>query len=628
MKRTAKFLLLFITIFAFALISSSEVMGSAEKARVFVQFEPGKKAQVKDALQKAGSEFHYEFDELNTFVVTLPQQALSGIANNPNVVLIEEDAPRYPDMRGFTPPAEAALSPAAAAGQVTPYGIDAVQARQVWAEDVTGAGRLVCIIDSGLYTAHEDMAGVNVVGGYPSGWNTDFCGHGTHVAGTIAAADNDLGVVGVTPGAASLYIVKVFGDNCGWSYSSTLVDASNRCEAAGADIISMSLGGSIKSRTEETNFQRLFNNGILSVAAAGNDGSTRLSYPASYSSVISVAATDENNLVADFSQKNSAVELAAPGVGVLSTVPWLSDTSVTVDGVTYSANHIENAKYGGASGDLVDGGLCSSTGSWSGKVVLCERGSISFYDKVRNVQNGGGAAAVIYNNEPGNFLGTLGDGYTSTIPAVSLSQEDGQYLVANKLGRTAAVNSSISIPDSGYEAWDGTSMATPHVSGVAALIWSADGSWTNVEIREALQQTALDLGAAGKDNSYGYGLVQAYDAFQFLGGVTPPPPPPGDLVVSLSTDKPGYANRETVAITALVTDETNPVSGAAVAIEILSPSGKKVAGSGTTAADGTVIFTWKVNSKSHGVGTYTVSAVASKDGYNPGSGSTTFEVTN
>jgi hypothetical protein len=65
--------------------------------------------------------------------------------------------------------------------------------------------------------------------------------------------------------------------------------------------------------------------------------------------------------------------------------------------------------------------------------VLCERGVISFYDKVMNVQNNGGTAAVIYNNAPGGFAGTLGAGNTSTIPAISLSQEDGKDLVAKKL---------------------------------------------------------------------------------------------------------------------------------------------------------------------------------------------------
>jgi serine protease len=632
MRISIKLGALFLVLLALGLIGQVQAPAQGpEQVRVLVEFQPGAKGQVQQALQNSGAVFHYEFDELNTFAVSLPQAALAGIERNPNVVFIEEDALRF---RMGEPSGSPQPWTTTSTMQITPYGIDSVQAPDLWAQGVTGSGRLVCVIDSGLYTAHEDFQGVSVTGGYPNpGWNTDGCGHGTHVAGTIAAADNALGVVGVTPGDASLFIVKVFGDNCSWSYVSDLVHAANQCEQAQANIINMSLGGSFKSRTEEQTFNRLYNNGILSIAAAGNDGSTRLSYPASYSSVVSVAAIDSSNVAADFSQRNSQVELAAPGVSVLSSVPWLSDNSVTVDGVRYEAGHIENAKLGSASGALANGGLCTAANSaWSGKVVLCERGEISFFDKVRNVQNSGGVAAVIYNNVPGDFAGTLGDGNTSTIPAVSLSQADGQYLVANKLGQTAAVASTLTKPASGYESWNGTSMATPHVAGAAALIWSANPDWSNAQIREAMNATALDLGAAGRDNTYGYGLVQAFAAWQYLGGSPPPPPPPpppsGSLSVSVSTDKASYANRETVSITVNVSDGTNPVGGASVAVTISSPLGKTVSLSGTTNASGTAVVTWKVNSKNHGVGEYQVRADASKSGFDPGSGTTAFTVTN
>jgi len=329
--------------------------------------------------------------------------------------------------------------------------------------------------------------------------------------------------VGVSPGDASLYIVKVFdGASCGWAYSSTLVDAANRCRDAGANIISMSLGGGAKSRTEDRVFNDLATkNDILSIAAAGNDGNNRMSYPASYNSVVSVAAVDSNLSVASFSQYNSAVELAAPGVDVLSTVPWSATNTLAVNGATYDGGHIENAASTGASGvagQLVDGGLCDSTGSWSGKIVLCARGNISFYDKVMHVQSGGGVGTAIYNNASGNFAGTLGDGNSSSIPAISLSQADGQALMSGSLGQTATLISLLDSSTGGYEAWSGTSMATPHVSGVAALVWSGSPASSNTEIRTALQNTALDLGTAGKDNYYGYGLVQAQTALNSLAG--------------------------------------------------------------------------------------------------------------
>jgi hypothetical protein len=110
---------------------------------------------------------------------------------------------------------------------------------------------------------------------------------------------------------------------------------------------------------------------VLSVAAAGNDGSTRKSYPASYASVISVAAVDSTEAVASFSQKNDAVELAAPGVGVLSTTPF-KPASLSAGGRTWLGANIDGSARKDASGTLVNGGLCEATSStWSGKVVLC-----------------------------------------------------------------------------------------------------------------------------------------------------------------------------------------------------------------------------------------------------------------
>jgi len=315
-------------------------------------------------------------------------------------------------------------------------------------------------------------------------------------------------VVGVTPGTASLFIVKIFDDTGAWvtkAHASDLIKAAYLCSDNGSNIISMSLSGTNKSGKEERAFNDLYAKGILSVAAASNDGEPTYHYPASYNSVISVGALDENMVIADFSNFNDQVELAAPGVGVLSTVPFLALATITVDGVSYEALSMEFAPTGTASGQLV---------------VLCSRGSVSFAEKVTKVIANGGEAAVIYNNAPGIFSGTLGEPGDYVI-AVSISQEDGQYLVTNKLGSVATVVSTFEFPASGYEAWAGTSMATPHVSAVAALIWSWNPSLTNVQIREALTATAFDLGEPGRDIYYGFGLVQAKDALKYLGDGKP-----------------------------------------------------------------------------------------------------------
>jgi subtilisin family serine protease len=320
--------------------------------------------------------------------------------------------------------------------------------------------------------------------------------------------------------------VKVFGSDCVWAYASDLIDALTRCRNAGAKVVSMSLGGGSPSAAEQTAFQNAWNAGVLSVAAAGNGGNTAFSYPASYSSLISVAAVDSAKNVASFSQKNSQVDLAAPGVAVLSTVPFAETNTVTVGGVTYAGTWLENAaRSNGTTGILTSGGVCTATGAWSGRVVLCQRGTNSFFEKVQNVQASGGIAAVIYNNVAGGFSGTLGAGNSSAIPAIGISQADGQFLASSGIGQSATVVSSTA-SGSGYEAWNGTSMATPHVSGVAALVWSHNPSWTNAQIRSALEATAEDRGTAGRDDSYGYGIVRAKAALDSLNGAPTATPTP------------------------------------------------------------------------------------------------------
>jgi serine protease len=492
---------------AVVLVAGALPIASAKQMeRVFIEYMPGQGAMVRNAVLSGGGQVHFEFDSINTIAVSVTGRWANRLAKDPNVVRVEPDPVRYP---AADPTQE----------QVIPYGIEYVQAPQAWAAGATGEGVKVCIIDTGYGAHHEDLQGLSVEGysQVDDQWDFDGYGHGTHVAGTITAVDNDLGVIGVSPGQVDLFIVKIF-DNAGeWvpqTRASNLMAAAQMCADNGAQIISMSMGGSSKSKPEQETFDALYEQGVLSIAAAGNGGDDKDHYPASYESVISVAAIDSTYTVADFSQFNNQTELAAPGVGVLSTVPYVPNSFLFVDDQAYPGLPLEYSPYGEETGLLADGGLCLTTGDWDGMVVLCERGDATFYDKVMNVQNSGGVAAVIYNNEPGLFSGTLGK-KGDYIVAVSISQEDGQAAL-EYVGQDATVRSSESIPGSSYEAWGGTSMATPHVSGVAALLWSANPDWTNVQIREAMVITAMDLGDEGWDIHYGHGLVQAYDALQYL----------------------------------------------------------------------------------------------------------------
>jgi len=136
---------------------------------------------------------------------------------------------------------------------------------------------------------------------------------------------------------------------------------------------------------------------------------------------------------------------------------------------------------------------------------------------------------------------------------------------------------------------------------VAALVWSAYPSLTNADIRAALDATAKDLGDPGRDPAYGYGLVQAYDALQYLAGSGGGGDTGGTLNVTVTTDKSIYTNRETVTITVTVTDDTGAaVEGATVDITITTANGNQWAGSGTTDANGQAVFTYRVNANRDG----------------------------
>jgi serine protease len=381
------------TFFLSSFLSVATTTGLAadpSEKRVIVRYEPGAEHAVAMAVTELGAQIHRRLERHRLLAVSLQDNALNGMRKRKDVQLVEEDPKRYLQ------------------AQQVPYGVDLIEAGVGGLTAYSGHSRKVCIMDTGYDLGHQDLPsdGALVGGddGYSQGcggagcdtglWHEDGHGHGTHVSGTVAALDNDVGVVGVVSDASlPIHMVKVFNNQGDWAYGTDLIAAIDQCVDAEAQIISMSLGGSGSSEAERGAFSDAYygtgpyegrTNGMLSIAAAGNSSSASLSYPASYETVMSVAAIDQSSRVAVFSQYNSQVEIAAPGVGVMSTLP----------------------------GDL-------------------------------------------------------------------------------------------------YAAWDGTSMATPHISGAAALIWSHHEACTNIEIRAAMISGATDLGGPGRDSSYGHGLISA-----------------------------------------------------------------------------------------------------------------------
>jgi len=530
---------------ALAVLSSASINVSAE--RFTIQVDNNNKGVVKALTKQLGGDIHLDG---NGFIAASFEgknlSQVKGLLNNPHIKLIEVDGKRRL-MSVFNDDAGDPM-----AQQVTPYAVYQSQADQLAFQ--ANAGMKVCIIDSGLDSSNDDFVLGNITGDNDSGtgsWDVNGGPHGTHVAGTIAAADNNVGVVGMAPGV-DLHIIKVFNAD-GWGYSSDLAYAADKCTTAGANIISMSLGGGGANSTEENAFKAFTDAGGLVVAAAGNDGNDVRSYPAGYSSVMMIGANDADNNIADFSQfpacetvsgrgkkqkvtpdETVCVEIAAGGVDTLSTYPagMATASNMTADGASFSSSAMENS--GSANGNTFYMGTAEVTKSGAnGNICVIDRGVISFHDKVQNCENSGGVGAIIINNEAGMLYGTLGDTNATSIPAVGAALEDRSALLA-------ANNASVNIGTSDYGFMSGTSMATPAISGIAALVWSNHNDCTGTEIRNALKATALDAGAAGHDVYFGAGIAKAKAASDYLtanncGGTTPPPV--GDFTLSANSYK-------------------------------------------------------------------------------------------
>ncbi|MEW5680862.1 MAG: S8 family serine peptidase [Pseudomonadota bacterium] len=509
------------TIATATLLAMGFTATAAASDRVIIQVDNSKKGVVKALAKQLGGDVKVDADGFIAAQFTgKTLSEIKGLLNNPHIKLVEADEIRKP-MAIYNDDLGNPMTE-----QLTPYAVYQSQANLV--NFNAGAGMKVCVIDSGLDRSNIDFDWGNITGDNDSGtgrWDVAGGPHGTHVAGTVGAADNGVGVVGMAPGVA-MHIIKVFNAE-GWGYSSDLAYAAQKCTAAGANIITMSLGGGGANSTESNAFATFTNNGGLVLAAAGNDGNNVRSYPAGYPSVMMIGANDANNDIADFSQFPSCtsgsgkrattdekicVEVTAGGVDTLSTYPadGATSSSLYAGSTAYASSAMENA--GTASGSTYFMGLATSVNSAAaGKVCLIDRGTISFHDKVKNCESSGGIGAVIINNEAGMLYGTLGEGTanTTSIPAVGAALEDRSALLA-------ASSMTVAIESSDYGYMSGTSMATPAVAGVAALVWSNFPSCTGTEIRNALKATAQDAGAAGKDVYFGYGIVKAKAAYDYL----------------------------------------------------------------------------------------------------------------
>jgi len=371
---------------------------SSGKMNVIVKY---KNKQGMNEVSVMSSNVYEMVAKQNVMAMELTKAEIETLMQNENIEAVEPDTTLY----------ALELLRSRELAEDEPYGISMVLEDVLWWEQKFAStppegSSKVCVVDTGYGNGHEDLPALdqNTDGFNPQSsgeWYIDGHSHGTHCAGTIGAVgNNSKGVVGVIPGSLndkfSFFIGKGLSDSGSGSTSSVMA-AVQACVDNGSNVISMSLGGGSPSNTVNQQYYGHYkNDDVLIIAAAGNGGNSALSYPASYESVMSVAAVDSSENKAGFSQYNEQTEISGPGVSVKSTVTGNS-------GSTFS-----------------------------------------------------------------------------------------------------------------YASYSGTSMATPHVAGVAGLLRMYFPDCKAFQIRNAMIITAKDKGDTGCDVNYGHGIVQAKAAFEYL----------------------------------------------------------------------------------------------------------------
>ena len=302
---------------------------------------------------------------IKVHVVSIPpgqnvQEMVSRFKKNRNVEYAEPDYVAYADFMPNDPEINKlwALNNTGQTGGTNDADINAPEA---WEGDETHRGNSsvkIAILDTGISNNHEDLNGKIVYQKDftvdPPGDNPDdVYGHGTHVAGTAAAVtNNSIGVAGVGFNC-SLVDIKVLGDDgrgyWSWIANGIICAATPENEGgAGAKVINMSLGGDNPSQTIEDAVNFAWDNDVVVVASAGNDGTTAPTapnYPAYYDNCIAVAATDHEDKIASFSTRGSWVDVAAPGVNIYSTTLPHRSKGKTINygymgGTSMSAPHV------------------------------------------------------------------------------------------------------------------------------------------------------------------------------------------------------------------------------------------------------------------------------------------------
>ena len=439
-------------------------------------------------------------------------------------------------------------------------------------EGIDGAGIKVAVIDTGVDFNHPDLFGWGPDGKVIGGYNfieegkppLDTNGHGTQVAGVIAA---DGKLKGVSPKAKILaYKVSENGEAVS---SDLIIKAIDKSIEDGADVINISLGVNKTNGSIDHAVDKALANNIFVVTAAGNDGPLpqTIGSPGRNEESITVGAT-YNNLT------SSLVATLEVNDKPYTVIPMVGSSKLDEPII----GKIIFGKYGKEE-DLKD---INATGA----ILIVERGSDNKDDKLyfslkeKNAANAGAKALIVYNNEPGIFLGELihdfvEPGYKPQIPVVSIDRDDGLEIIGKIKEKNSAMLHLFYNPDfvahfssrgpvspfyikpdivapgayinttqrnGGYNFTSGTSFAAPHVSGAAALLIEKYPLIQNQEIKSLLMTTSEPVSDAyGHTFSFsdaGSGRIDIAKAFHAKLIITPP-----SLVVNLSSDNPVTQNK-------------------------------------------------------------------------------------
>uniref|UniRef100_C6E383 Peptidase S8 and S53 subtilisin kexin sedolisin n=1 Tax=Geobacter sp. (strain M21) TaxID=443144 RepID=C6E383_GEOSM len=314
----------------------------------------------QDRVHRAGGRVERSHAIANALTADLPEEAIRSLKEDPDVSYVEEDR-------------EFSAEPAFPEPELTPeyllsWGVTRIAANRAAWNGIRGAGIKVAILDTGIDYNHPELkesyrGGYNFLTNTADPYDDSRRGHGTHIAGVIAAKDNGTGVVGVAPDA-SLYAVKILDRNMFGSTSRVLAGLEWAI-ANTVDVINISFSmpndpmffsQAVKDACDEA-----YAAGIVVVAAAGNSGRPVVDYPADFASVIAVAATAADDTRAFFSNYGAKIEFSAPGVGITSTLP--GGRYGLLSGTSQAAPHVA-----GAVALLLSTGVVDDSGQDAGKV--------------------------------------------------------------------------------------------------------------------------------------------------------------------------------------------------------------------------------------------------------------------